>query len=260
MSEPTGAAAPSSLHPLVSGFSDAETYDRGRPLYGEEVVEELLRGLELPAGAPALELGAGTGQLSRALLGAGLELRALEPLEATRELLGRAIGPERVLSGVAERIPLPQDSVRAVFAADSFHWFDERRAMPEIRRVLRPGGSVTILRTIPVLPEDWSGELGRILTEMRPEHPAFTDRPAAAALEEDDAFGAVTELTLHGEQTIDRARVLTYLASMSWVGRLSREQRSELLRRAESLLERHGVGELRHELRHQTWSARLLAP
>lgn len=258
MPEP-GAGSRPALHPLVSGFSDAETYDHGRPLYGTDVVAELLRTLELAPGAPALELGAGTGQLSRALLSAGLQLWALEPLEATRELLARAIGPERALAGVAEQIPLPQDAVQAIFAADSFHWFDERRAMPEIRRVLRPGGSVTILRTVPVLPEDWSVELGEILMAMRPEHPAFTDRPAAAALEADEAFGPVTELTLFGEQTIDRARVLTYLASMSWVGRLSREQRSEMLRSAESLLERHGVGELRHELRHQTWSARLLA-
>jgi hypothetical protein len=118
---------------------------------------------------------------------------------------------------------------------------------------------VTILRTIPVLPHEWSAELGRVLMEMRPEHPAFTDRPAAAALEEDDAFGDITELTLTSEQTMDRARVLRYLASMSWVGQLPPEQRSKLLHRADAVLERHGVIELRHELHHQTWSAKLLA-
>ena len=78
--------------------------------------------------------------------------------------------------------------MRAVLAADAFHWFDERRAMPEIRRVLRPGGGVAILRTAPAIDEPWSRELGEIINEMRPEHPAFNARGPAAALEEDPAL------------------------------------------------------------------------
>jgi SAM-dependent methyltransferase len=259
MRDPDDGSQRPRLHPLVSGFSDAETYDRGRPLYDDQVVAELLRQLELPARSPVLELGAGTGQLSRGLLAAGLDLTTVEPLEATRELLAEAIGPGRVLEGVAEQIPLPAASQQAVFAADSFHWFDEARAMPEIRRVLRAGGSMTILRTAPVIVEPWSEELGAILMEMRPEHPAFTDRSAAAALEEDPAFGPVTQITLTGQQSIGRARVLAYLASMSWVAQLAPEERSELLRRAEELLARHHVQELEHELLHQTWTARLVS-
>jgi SAM-dependent methyltransferase len=258
MDDPTEDGRRAGLHPLVSGFSDAETYDRGRPLYGDAEVAVLVEHLGLQAGAPVLELGAGTGQLSRALLAAGLDLTTVEPLEATRQLLARAIGPQRVLAGVAEQIPLPAASMQAVLAADAFHWFDETRAMPEIRRVLQAGGSMTILRTVPVLVEPWSEELGAILMELRPEHPAFNDRPAAAALEEDQAFGPVTQLTLTGEETMDRPRILTYLASMSWVAQLAPKDRSGLLRRAEELLERHNVVELRHELLHQTWSARLL--
>src|SRR5205823_12047428 len=117
----------------------ADAYDRGRPRHGEEVVGLLVSELGLRSGAPVLELGSGTGQLSEGLVGAALELFAVEPLESMRTLLAGAIGPERVRAGTAEEIPLPADSVEAVVAADSFHWFDEARAMPEIRRVLRPG-------------------------------------------------------------------------------------------------------------------------
>jgi SAM-dependent methyltransferase len=246
------------LHPLVGGFTDAETYDRGRPSYGEQVVRELLQHLGLAAGAPVLELGAGTGQLSRGLVAAGLDLTAVEPLQATRELLSAAIGEDRVRAGVAERIPLPEDSVEAVFAADAFHWFDEPRTMPELRRVLRPGGAVTILRTAPVIVEPWSHDLGEILEQMRPEHPAFNDRSAAAALEEDPAFGDVTQVTMTGRRTMDREHILSYLSSMSWVAQLAPGDRGELLRRAEDLLERNHVGETEHELLHQAWFARLL--
>ena len=107
--------------------------------------------------------------------------------------------------------------MQAVLAADAFHWFDEARAMPEIRRVLRARGGVAILRTVPVLDAPWSQELGEIMEELRPEHPAFTERGPAAALEDDPHFGPVIERTVTSRRTIDRERVIAYLASMSWV-------------------------------------------
>jgi SAM-dependent methyltransferase len=250
--------AQAGLHPLVGGFDDAEIYDRARHRYGAEVTELLIEQLELAPGAPVLELGAGTGQLSRALVDAGLSLTAVEPLGPTRALLERAIGAERVLDGRAEQIPLPDGAVEAVLAADAFHWFDEVRAMPEIRRVLRPGGGVAILRTTPVLDEPWSRELGTIITEARPEHPAFTSRGAAAALEEDPAFGPVSDLQVRTRASFDRARIVALFASFSWVGSLPAQEREQLLQRADAVLERHGVADVDHDVLHQIWLARLL--
>jgi SAM-dependent methyltransferase len=244
------------LHPLVAGFLDAETYDRGRPRYGQDVAEALIAGLDLAAGAPLLELGAGTGSLARALLAGGLEVTALEPLEGMRRVLARAIGSERVLDGVAEQIPLADGSVEAVVAADAFHWFDEARAMPEIRRVLRPRGGMAILRTLPVLDAPWSRELGELFVRELGEHPAVSERGAAAALEADGAFGPVSERLVSYEQVTDRARILDYVASFSWVGALPAEGRRQLLAEAEELLRRHGVGELRHEFQVRIWMAR----
>jgi len=242
---------------MVSGFSDAQTYDLGRPRYGGPVVDALQEMLDLSPGDPVLELGAGTGQLSHALVEAGLELTAVEPLEQTRELLAAAVGAERVRAGVAEAIPLEDGSVRAVLAADSFHWFDETRAMPEIRRVLGPLGGVAILRTVPVLDAPWSEELGQIMEELRPEHPAFGERGPAAALEDDPNFGPVIERTVTSTRTIDRVRVLAYLASMSWVAQLA--DREPFLARAEQLLDRHDVQEFEHPVLHQIWVGRLLS-
>jgi SAM-dependent methyltransferase len=245
------------LHPLVAGFSDAELYDRGRPHYGAPVIEVIVSQLALAPGAPVLELGAGTGQLSRALVDAGLSLTAVEPLASMRRLLGAAIGEERVRAGAAEQVPLPDRSVDAVLAADSFHWFDESRALAEIHRVLRPGGGVAILRTAPLLETSWSTELGELIAAARPAHPAFGERGAAAALEEDDAFGPVSEALVESEQVLDRSGVLAYLSSLSWVGTMTPEQRAALIEDAQRLLERHDVGELRHRVQHSLWTARL---
>jgi SAM-dependent methyltransferase len=247
----------SELHPLVAGLADAGSYDRGRPRYPEAVVRRLAGELALEPGARVLELGAGTGQLSRALLAAGFDVVAVEPLASMRELLGRAIGPERVHAGSAERIPLPDASVAAVLAADAFHWFDERLAMPEIKRVLRPGGGVAILRTLPVFDVAWGHELGQLLAAERPEHPAFGERGAAAALEQDPAFGDVSAGVVDGEHVTDRDGLLAYVATLSWIGALSADRRAEVLARAGAVLDAHGVGSVRHALSHLVWSARL---
>jgi SAM-dependent methyltransferase len=246
------------LHPLVGGFSDAAAYDAGRPRYGESAVSVLVEQLELRRGAPVLELGAGTGQLSQALLDADLELTAVEPLGPTRELLTAAIGADRVRAGRAEQIPLADGSVDAVFAADAFHWFDETRAMPEIRRVLRPRGGVAILRMLPRVESPWSREFGEILMESRPEHPAFAGRGAAAALEEDPAFGPVTERSVSTPVVLGREQLLAWVASFSWVAVLPGAERERLLERLEELLCRHDVSRVSHEVLQQIWLARLL--
>ena len=245
------------LHPLVGGFSDAAAYDAGRPRYWPEVAELLVERLGLAKGAPVLELGAGTGQLSGALIGAGLDLTAVEPLGPTRELLSEAIGAERVLEGRAERIPLSSGSVEAVFAADAFHWFDEARAMPEIKRVLRPGGGVAILRMVAQIDEPWTKELGETLMQTRPEHPAFGERGPAAALEEDAAFGELFEASMTSPATSDRQQLLAWIASFSWVAVLDAEERSALLARVEELLASNGVERLEHDVLAQVWLARL---
>ncbi len=247
----------SNLHPLVTGFSDAAAYERGRPAYEAEFARALARSMRLTTSAPVLELGAGTGQLSRALLSAGLDVTAIEPLEAMRELLARAIGAERARCGVAEAIPLADSSVQAVFAADSFHWFDESRAMPEIRRVLSAGGGVAIARTAPVLNVPWAHELQEIFVSERGEHPAFADRAPAAALEEDPAFGPVREITGTSIRTTDREGIIGYLASVSWIATLEAPRRRDLLAAVEELLARNGVGEVRQEFEHRAWVATL---
>jgi len=250
-------AAEQPLHPLVGGFADAAGYDRARPRYDALVADALVEQLELREGAPVLELGAGTGQLSEALIEAGLDLLAVEPLDGTRDLLAAAIGPERVLAGRAEEIPLRDESVRAVFAADAFHWFDERLAMPEIKRVLAPGGGVAILRTVPAIDEPWSRELGEVINEMRPEHPAFTARGPAAALEEDESFGPVRETKVTSRRELDRDALISLVASFSWVATLPGPDREQMLARVGAVLDAHGFERESYDVLHQIWLARL---
>jgi SAM-dependent methyltransferase len=245
------------LHPLVAGFSDAEAYERGRPGYPQSVVQALARALELAPGARILDLGAGTGKLSRALLAGGYDVTAVEPLASMREVLVGAIGSERVREGTAEAIPCADASIDAITCADSFHWFDERRALPEIRRVLRPSGGVAILRAERHPGARWTQELWDILAVHRRDHPGFAERSPGAALDEDPAFGPVREEVITAQETSDRERILTWIATFSWIGRLSATRRRDVLERAEALLDREHVTEVHYEVVFRMWTARL---
>lgn len=102
--------------------------------------------LEPSPGPDVLDLGAGTGKLTSALLGrTGLRVTAVDPDPGMlRELRLRIPGAD-AREGSAEAVPLPDGSVDAVVVGQAWHWFDPERALPEVARVLRPGGVLAAL-------------------------------------------------------------------------------------------------------------------
>lgn len=119
----------------------AASYAEHRPDYPEEAVRWCLA----PAGSGlaslrVLDLGAGTGKLTAQLTGLGADVSAVEPDAAMLAELRRQLPGVRALAGSAESIPLPDGSVHAVLCGQSMHWFNLELALPEIARVLVPGG------------------------------------------------------------------------------------------------------------------------
>jgi SAM-dependent methyltransferase len=226
------------LHPLAQRFAEvAEAYERGRPEYPPAVVGALAAELEIPPGAPVLDLAAGTGKLTRSLANAGFDVVAVEPQEALSEVLAAKVGADRVKRGTAEAIPLPGDSVAAVTVADAFHWFDQAAALREIHRVLRPGGGLAVLYNLP----DWSGaswgeEVGSIMADSRPEHPGFDGRPWHEAVREAPGFGEPREIRVTTNQPTNPKRLRDFLGSTSWVAAMRQAERTELLDRIEAII------------------------
>jgi len=141
----------------------AAAYERGRPPYPPLAVDWLL-----PEGAGhVLDLGAGTGKLTRQLLGRGLEVTAVEPSDGMRDQLCQAVPGATVLAGTAEHIPLPDHSVDAVLVAQAWHWVDPAAAVPEVARVLSPGGWLGLLWNVRDEREDWVAGLSTIMRGRR---------------------------------------------------------------------------------------------
>ena len=145
-------------------FDDAAIeYERHRPGYPDDALRWAAERIGLAPGARVLDVGAGTGKLTRGLLGLGYDVVAVEPGPAMLAQL-RAVLPEvEALDGAAEAIPLAEASVGAAWAGQAYHWFDTARAVPELHRVVRPGGGVALLWNWWDLRDPLQAELGELL-------------------------------------------------------------------------------------------------
>ena len=183
---PAHAPDPGSRADRAASFEHgASRYASTRPSYPDEAVDWLLP----PGARRVLDLAAGTGKLTGVLLAEGHQVTAVEPDEEMLSELVRRHGGVRALPGSAERIPLPDGTVDAVLVGQAFHWFDPARALPEIARVLRPGGVIAGLWNSEDDSVGWIAEFGEVVQTSvstkraeeipLPDHPLFTD-PAQA--------------------------------------------------------------------------------
>jgi SAM-dependent methyltransferase len=215
----------------------AAAYERGRPPYPPEAVDWLL-----PDGASrVLDLGAGTGKLTRQLRDRGLDVIAVEPSEGMREQLARAVPGVAVYDGSAEQIPLPDHSVDAVLVAQAWHWVDRSRAVPEVARVLGPGGRLGLVWNIRDEREDWVAELGRILHD--PGDHRRGDRGIVGP-----PFGPVEHRDVEWTHRLSRDELIDLAASRSYVITMTDQERTAVLAGVARLADRRlgpaAVGEL----------------
>ncbi|MCP4250325.1 MAG: class I SAM-dependent methyltransferase, partial [bacterium] len=131
---------------LVQAFGEvAATYETSRPDYPPAAVAHILDTLTLGPGSEAVDLAAGTGQLTRLLVPSGARVMAVEPVAGMRQELQRVVPGVAVLDGTAEAMPFDDGSLDAVTVGQAFHWFDPEPALAEIDRVLRPGGGLALI-------------------------------------------------------------------------------------------------------------------
>jgi SAM-dependent methyltransferase len=218
----------------------AVSYDRVRPGPPDPAVDWLV-----PAGCRvAVDLAAGTGLFTRALLSRVPRVVAVEPDPRMREVLaGRSPGLD-VRDGRGEAMPLPDGGADAVFVSTAWHWLDPARAVPEIARVLRPGGRLGVIWTSRNRDEEWVAELdlfrqggGRQGTPAGIR--AALDRHHTVALPDGAAFGAAETASFRFSRTMPVADVIDWLATSSNVITASAADREAGLARCrEALLTR----------------------
>lgn len=227
----------------------AGTYERGRPTYPATALNWLL-----PPGLPrVLDLGAGTGKLTRSLTERGLPVTAVDPSDGMLTELRRILPAVPAHRGSAEDIPLPDGSVDVVLVAQAWHWVDPARAAPEIARVLSPGGRLGLLWNVrDEHNADWVHRLGEIIDGAEQGRSTAVGPP----------FGPVETAEFRWTDTVSPDGLIDLVASRSQVILLPPDQRAALLAQVRQLAATHPalVGRTGFDLPYVTECARTDLP
>jgi ubiquinone/menaquinone biosynthesis C-methylase UbiE len=221
---PDAAATESATPDWAHSFGDvADAYDRGRPTYPSEAVAWLTGGSPVTV----LELGSGTGKLTHALVDQGHDVLATDPDPEMLAVLETNLPGVRTAVASAEDIPLGDASVDVVIAAQAFHWFDVDLALPEIARVLKPGGVIALVWNYRNEKIPWVRRLGTLIgTQEQDVDPAET-------LVRSGIFGFVEDAEFSHWQRVDRKTIQDLVLSRSNVAVLDEAGREA--KRAEVL-------------------------
>ena len=232
-SDPVEAQQSDRKREWASSFGGVvDAYDRARPTYPREAAEWLVG----QQAATVLEIGAGTGKLTAQLVDLGHDVFATDPDKAMLDRLSRNLPEVRTVVASAEDLPVGDRAYDVVVAAQAFHWFDLDRALPEIARVLRPGGHLALVwntrdETIP-----WVRRLGALIgTQEQLDEPA-------EVLGESELFGDVERASFAHWQQIDRKSIQDLVLSRSNVAVLDEEGRAAKLAEVVAFYDDFGRG------------------
>jgi SAM-dependent methyltransferase len=231
------------------GFQRAAgKYERGRPEAPPAAIDAVVRTLRLSSGSTVLELGAGTGKLSRHLAPRTGRYVALEPVPAMREQFRRALPEVPLVAGISEMLPLSASSVDAVVAAQAFHWFDIPRAMSEMRRVLRPEGGVGLLWNVRDESVDWIHQETMIMDRYDDRGPRYHHGKWLEAWDRTPGFAPLEKQSFSFVQRMDRDTALERFTSVSFIASLEGARYTEAESALKHLLDTHPQTEGRAEI------------
>ncbi len=239
------------IHPTAAaGFSAAaEVYERARPGYPDEAVAWVAERLAITPGRDMLDLAAGTGKLTRQLVPFGARIVAVEPIDAMRAELERAVPDVEALAGTAEAIPLPDGSVDAVTCAQAFHWFRAEKAAREIQRVLRPGGGLALLWNGRDLDDEKHAHVDELFVPHRSEFPSGEEHWRSV-------LGPLEHRRWHFTQILSLEEYVDRVSSTSFVGAMSARERHDFLDDVREALSPFGESlELRYLTDVYLWEA-----
>lgn len=226
----------------AEGFARvAELYERVRPSYPLEAVDAVVERLGIGPGSRVLDLAAGTGKFTRLLVDRGADVIALEPVAEMRIELRATVRGAEVLAGTAESIPLADGSIDAVTVAQAFHWFDQPRALAEIRRVLRPSGGLAIVWNLRDESEPWVAEFGarQLLPGMRRPYEYPTPAGLATLVADVGGFSPLDRVTFRFPVPCTPSELVERAASVSFVAAMPPDERQVVLDRIADLAATH---------------------
>ena len=225
------------MHPVAAaGFAAAaDVYERARPSYPAAAVAWIAGRASLGPGRTVLDVGAGTGKLTRLLVQTGARVIAVEPLAEMRAKLEEVLPGAVALEGTAEDLPLGAGSVDVITCAQAFHWFNLDLALPELHRVLAGDGLLFLLWNTRDLGDPLQGAIEALLGPHRGTVSAQFDDGWRAIVESSRLFGTIERRTFVFDQLVTVADVVGRVESTSFVATMPEGDRRVLLEQVRGL-------------------------
>jgi len=232
------------VHPAAAvGFERAAArYERSRPSYPSQAVELIISALGPAGGSPTIELGAGTGKLTRLLAPSGVRVVAIEPVDAMRRTL-RATTACDVVGAVAEALPFREATFGAAVAAQTFHWLDGDRTVPELARVLRPRGRAALVWNVRDESEPWVAAITDVIEPFRGDTPSYRDGRWERAFDASAAFSPLERRSFAYRHETTCEGVVERVLSISFIASLGDHDRDEVAREIRRILRKADVAD-----------------
>ena len=231
------------IHPAAAdGFaSNAIDYERTRPGYPVAAAAHLQAVLGLQPGVTVADVAAGTGKLTRELVGSGATVIAVEPVAGMRAVLERVVPGATALAGTAEALPIDDGAVDAIVVAQAFHWFDGPAAVAEFHRVLAPGGRFALVWNRRRVDQPLHRAVKEIIDPYRRDAPSHYHGEWRPSITATGLFSPIAELEVPSEQILDADAFVDRFSSVSFIAALPDDERESVTRRLRALAA--GAGE-----------------
>ena len=222
------------------GFgTTADVYEHSRPSYPAEVVAWLIEHCQIEPGTRVCDLAAGTGKLTRVLEPTGANLLAVEPVDGMAAVLRRTCPSVPPIAATAETLPFADSSLDAITVAQAFHWFDADATLPELRRVLHPGGRLGLVWNTRDRTADWAHALWSIMDRVEKRAPWHDEHWREQAFDSKRCFGPLHEATFQHEHVLDADGVVARFAGVSHVAVLSSAEQDAVFDEVRAVLATH---------------------
>lgn len=232
------------VDPTARFSGRAGDYAKARPGYPVGVLDVLREACGLDVATVVADLGSGTGIFTRLLLESGATVHAVEPNSDMRKEAEVALSTWpgfRSVAAAAEETSLADSSVDLVTAAQAFHWFDPARVKTEMKRILRPTGSVALVwNDRDLVSTAFAREYEALLLARCPRYKDLQGK-ANTPGKFDDLFGkgGWERRVVPNEQRLDRDGLVARLASSSYAPKEGDVTHAETFAELRAIFDRH---------------------
>ncbi|NJN07074.1 MAG: class I SAM-dependent methyltransferase [Richelia sp. RM2_1_2] len=214
------------LNPLTRFSDKAENYTKYRPIYPTAVIDKILENLTSPTQIVAADIGAGTGISARLLASRGVNVIAIEPNPAMRNVgIKDTVSLIEWKDRTAEATNLPEASVDLITCFQAFHWFKPESTLLEFRRILKSQGRLAIVFQDLNRDDEFTKVYGELISQAANNRPPTDFSSKIEPVRKSSEFKYIDCYQFPDKQQLDLSSLIGLVKSISFISSEERVQK-----------------------------------